>query len=77
LSMSMPSSRLGPGESLEEAAVREVWEEVRVKFDPRQLAPSALISLPVINQVHCGFVVRLPHPVEVTAVPPETVEVGW
>jgi ADP-ribose pyrophosphatase YjhB (NUDIX family) len=72
-----PGGFVEAGESLEEAAVREVWEEVRVKLDPRQLTPSALISLPAINQVHCGFVARLPGLVEVTAVPPETLEVGW
>jgi ADP-ribose pyrophosphatase YjhB (NUDIX family) len=72
-----PGGFVEAGESLEEAAVREVWEEVRVKLDPRQLTPSALISLPPINQVHCGFVARLPTLVEVTAVPPETLEVGW
>jgi ADP-ribose pyrophosphatase YjhB (NUDIX family) len=72
-----PGGFVEAGESLEEAAVREVWEEVRVKLDPRQLTPSALISLPAINQVHCGFVARLPELVEVTAVPPETLEVGW
>ena len=72
-----PGGFVEAGESLEDAAVREVWEEVRVKLDPRQLTPSALISLPSINQVHVGFVVRLPEMVDVQPVPPETLEVGW
>ena len=72
-----PGGFVEAGESLEDAAIREVWEEVRIKLDPRQLTPSALISLPAINQVHCGFIARLPQRLDATAVPPETLEAGW
>ncbi len=57
--------------------MREVREEVSVELDPRSLMPSAVISLPEINQVHFGFVARLPGRVAATAVPPEALEVGW
>jgi hypothetical protein len=41
------------------------------------LIPCAVISLPKINQVHHGFIARLPEPVPAMAVPPESLEVGW
>ena len=65
------------GESLEAAAVREVREEVRIIIDEVQLIPCAIISLPSLNQVHHGFVVRLPDIVEAHAEAPEALEVGW
>ncbi len=65
------------GESLEAAAVREVWEEVRIRIDEAQLIPCAVISLPRLNQVHHGFVVRLPEIVEAHAEAPEALEAGW
>jgi ADP-ribose pyrophosphatase YjhB (NUDIX family) len=72
-----PGGFVESGESLEAAAVREVREEVSVELDPRVLMPSAVISLPQLNQVYCGFVARLPGCVTATAVPPEAMEVGW
>jgi ADP-ribose pyrophosphatase YjhB (NUDIX family) len=65
------------GESLEAAAVREVWEEVGVRLEREQLIPSAVISLPRINQVYHGFIVRLHEKVPAAALPPESLEVGW
>jgi ADP-ribose pyrophosphatase YjhB (NUDIX family) len=64
-------------ESLETAAVREVWEETRVRLERRQLIPSAVISLPQLNQIHHGFIARLPETVPASAVPPESLDVGW
>jgi hypothetical protein len=57
--------------------VREVWEEVRVPLEPEQLVPCAVISLPHLNQIYHGFIVRLPAPVTAEAAPPESIEVGW
>jgi ADP-ribose pyrophosphatase YjhB (NUDIX family) len=72
-----PGGFVEHGESLEAAAVREVWEEVRVRLDRTQLIPSAVISLPKLNQVYHGFIARLPATVPASAVPPESLEVGW
>ena len=36
------------GESLESAAIREVWEEVRIPLDSAQLLPYAAVSVPKI-----------------------------
>lgn len=72
-----PGGFVERGESLETAAVREVWEEARVRLDRRQLIPSAVISLPQLNQVYHGFIARLPATVPASAVPPESLEVGW
>jgi ADP-ribose pyrophosphatase YjhB (NUDIX family) len=65
------------GESLEAAAVREVWEEVRVKLGTTQLVPHAVVSVPRMNQVYHMFIAHLDHLVPASAVLPESLEVGW
>lgn len=64
-------------ESLERAAIREVWEEVRVELHSRQILPYAVISLPEMNQVYHLFVAQLPEPVAAYPVAPESLAVGW
>lgn len=65
------------GESLEAAAIREVWEEVRVKLTGTQLLPHGVVSVPKINQVYHIFIARLEQPVPAAVVRPESLEVGW
>jgi ADP-ribose pyrophosphatase YjhB (NUDIX family) len=72
-----PGGFVEPHESLETAAIREVWEETRVRLDRRQLIPSAVISLPQLNQIYHGFIARLPQTLPASAVPPESLDVGW
>lgn len=72
-----PGGYVEQGESLEGAAVREVWEEVRVRISEAQLIPCAVISLPRLNQVHHGFIVRLNEMVAPHAEAPEALEAGW
>lgn len=72
-----PGGFVEAGESLEMAAVREVWEEVGISLQTSQLIPCAVISLPRMNQVYHGFIARLPARVPAMAAPPESLEVGW
>lgn len=72
-----PGGFVERGESLETAAIREVWEEARVRIERTQLVPCAVISLPTLNQIHHGFIARLPSIVPACAAPPESLEVGW
>ena len=72
-----PGGFVERGESLEAAAVREVWEEVRIRIDAEQLIPCAVISLPELNQVHHGFIVRPADLLDAHAQAPEALEAGW
>lgn len=72
-----PGGFVEAGESLEAAAIREVAEEVGIALRAIDLMPSAVISLPKMNQVHYGFIARLPAVVPARCCPPETLDVGW
>jgi ADP-ribose pyrophosphatase YjhB (NUDIX family) len=48
------------GETLEEAAAREISEETGVRIDPRQLRLHAVSTLPYISEVYVGFIAAVP-----------------
>ena len=66
-----------PGESVETAARREVWEETRLQLETTQFLPKGVISVGHINQVHHVFSVHLEEVPPVIAVAPEALEVRW
>lgn len=51
----LPGGFMESGESLEEAAARETFEETGVRLDPRGLRLHAVVALPGISQVYVGF----------------------
>ena len=55
----VPSGYLECGESLEQGAKRETYEETGVIVDPQQLAPYSMVSLPDIQQVAISFHITL------------------
>jgi ADP-ribose pyrophosphatase YjhB (NUDIX family) len=65
------------GESLEAAAVRELYEEVGVKLDRAQMVPHAMLSVPALNQVCLCFIAMLERVVPLTACAPEALEARW
>ena len=50
-----PAGFVESGETLEEAAVRETFEETGVVLDPSSLILFKVVSIPHMNQVYVGF----------------------
>jgi ADP-ribose pyrophosphatase YjhB (NUDIX family) len=55
----VPSGYLECGESLEQGAKRETYEETGVSVDPQLLALYSMVSLPGIEQVAISFHINL------------------
>lgn len=58
----VPAGYMEEGESLQEAAARELFEETCVKLDPHSLVLYAVGSVTHINQVYVSFRAELPSP---------------
>ena len=56
---SVPTGFLESGESLEEGAARETFEETGVVLDPRSLELHGIVNVVDINQVYVGFRIEL------------------
>lgn len=50
-----PGGFLEEGESLQEAAVRELYEETKIRKLPEQMTPFGMLSLLPMNQVYLSF----------------------
>lgn len=46
-----PGGYIEQGESIDDAAVREIREEVGIEIDPESLMPYSIVSIPTINQI--------------------------
>ena len=71
---SSPSGFMEQGESLEQAAARETFEEMGVRVDPDELELYFVISLPELSQVYVTFRTELKAMPEINA-GPECLEV--
>lgn len=58
----VPAGYMEEGESLQEAAARELFEETCVRLDPQSLVLYAVGSVTHINQVYVSFRAELPTP---------------
>jgi ADP-ribose pyrophosphatase YjhB (NUDIX family) len=74
---SPPGGFVESGESLEQAARREVQEETGIDLSRVQMQPHGTISLPEINQVYATYFALLKEPMPLRPAPPETLDARW
>lgn len=72
-----PGGFVENGESLEQAAVREVEEEVGITLAPSELIPNGIISLPALNQIYVTFIAVLDRVLQLQPQLPEATDARW
>lgn len=71
-----PGGFLEQGETLQQAAARELYEETRIKVSPTDMAPFGMLSLLTMDQVYLSFRCRCDHAIAAT-ITEEVAEWGW
>jgi ADP-ribose pyrophosphatase YjhB (NUDIX family) len=62
----LPGGFVEAGETLDEAAARETFEETGVQLNARELRLHAIVSLSEISQVYVGFLATVAQPPQLT-----------
>jgi ADP-ribose pyrophosphatase YjhB (NUDIX family) len=71
-----PAGFLEPGESIQEAAVRELYEETTIRRKPEEMVPFGMLSLIPMHQIYLSFRCRCESMTD-AAITQEAEDWGW
>lgn len=72
-----PGGFVENAESLEQAAAREIEEEVGIRLASADLIPNGIVSLPALNQIYVTFIAVLDQTARLRPRPPEALDARW